>query len=217
MTRTFNNLAVLAAMASCACGFTPETRQVASLTLSSSFMAPCFADGDSHSANRLAEQDLTPIPPSHMPPSELLYSSYLSQEEKSGILAPMVLFGKQLLGDRQLNRLRGNMIAKHSAVIKSFVGTAETKIGNVVLQTLFHVADRNGNGQIELQELERALGTLGLSWLKEKQIQGIFQRADGDDKGYITMEEWMTEAPKALKTNLVKLAKTNGRELGFLG
>jgi hypothetical protein len=30
------------------------------------------------------------------------------------------------------------------------------------------------------------------------------------------MEEWMREAPKTLRTNLVKLAKQNGGDLGLL-
>ena len=34
--------------------------------------------------------------------------------------------------------------------------------------------------------------------------------------GVIDYEEFVKEAPKTLKTNLVKLAKNNGAELGFL-
>ena len=34
--------------------------------------------------------------------------------------------------------------------------------------------------------------------------------------GVIDYEEFVNEAPKTLKTNLVKLAKNNGAELGFL-
>ena len=34
--------------------------------------------------------------------------------------------------------------------------------------------------------------------------------------GVIDYDEFVKEAPKTLKTNLVKLAKNNGAELGFL-
>ena len=38
----------------------------------------------------------------------------------------------------------------------------------------------------------------------------------GPSAGVIDYEEFVKEAPKTLKTNLVKLAKNNGAELGFL-
>ena len=37
-----------------------------------------------------------------------------------------------------------------------------------------------------------------------------------DDNDVIDFEEFCKEAPKTLRTNLVKLAKANGDELGFL-
>lgn len=137
-------------------------------------------------------------------------------KHKEGIFSPAVKFGKTLLGEVELNRLRGNAIAIHSDVIKNFVDTAETEFGTNVLRTLFKFADRNQNGKIEMNELEDALKTLGFHFLEEKQIQGIFKRAGGEEKGFLTTEEFMAEAPKTLKTNLVKLAKSNGGELGFL-
>lgn len=166
-----------------------------------------------------------------MPPSELLYADFTMlpqpQEETKLLFAPLVQFGKQILGDQELNRIRGNVIAQHSSMIQRFVGTAESKFGNMVLRALFQAADTNGNGRIEMEELEAALQTVGFRHLNEKQIKGIFQRAqqqgsaaDGNDeqqeKNFITLDEWMEAAPKTLKTNLVKLAKTNGGELGFL-
>ena len=48
------------------------------------------------------------------------------------------------------------------------------------------------------------------------QIDAIMKRADEDDNCVIDYEEFVKEAPKTLKTNLVKLAKNNGAELGFL-
>jgi len=52
--------------------------------------------------------------------------------------------------------------------------------------------------------------------LKEKEIAKIFKKADGDDNGKLDFEEWQEAAPKVLKGNLVKLAKKNGHDLGFL-
>jgi Ca2+-binding EF-hand superfamily protein len=60
------------------------------------------------------------------------------------------------------------------------------------------------------------LQLLGFSWLQSKQIQGIFQRADLDDNGAIDFDEFMKEAPKTLRTNLIKLAKKNGGDMGLL-
>jgi len=52
--------------------------------------------------------------------------------------------------------------------------------------------------------------------LKEKQTEKIFERADLDGNGTICIDEFKKETPKTLKTNLVKLAKKNGNDLGFL-
>jgi Ca2+-binding EF-hand superfamily protein len=82
-----------------------------------------------------------------------------------------------------------------------------------VLKSLFAVADVNKNGKIEEEELATALQTLGL---QSKQIQGIFKRADLDENGDIDFDEFMKEAPKTLRTNLIKLAKKNGDEMGLL-
>lgn len=135
---------------------------------------------------------------------------------KEGLFSSAVYAAKGVLGETELNRLRGNVISMHSDVIKNFVSTAETGFGNKVLRVLYSKTDQDGNGKIEMNELEKALKTLGFTWLQEKQIRGIFKRAGGEEKGYLTLEEWMAEAPKTLKTNLVKLAKSNGGDLGFL-
>ena len=140
------------------------------------------------------------------------------QHHKAGIFSPAVQLGKKILGEDELNKIRGKAIALHSDVIKNFVSTAETtRLGVNVLRALYKLADRNGNGKMEQEELEAFLiQNLGFRFLEEKQIKGIFKRAGGEEKGFITLEEWIAEAPKTLKTNLVKLAKTNGGELGFL-
>jgi hypothetical protein len=57
---------------------------------------------------------------------------------------------------------------------------------------------------------------LGFKWLGGKQVDGIFARADANGDAEISLEEFMVEAPKTLRTNLVKLAKSNGGEMGLL-
>lgn len=133
-----------------------------------------------------------------------------------GIFSPVVKAAKAVLGDDKLNKVRGKAISMHSDVIASFVSTAEWPTGQAALKALFTVADKNGNGLIEEEELVTAFHALGFTWLQEKQVRGIFQRADTDDNGSIDLQEWMNEAPKTLRTNLTKLAKKNGGELGFL-
>lgn len=134
---------------------------------------------------------------------------------KSGIFAPVVVLAKNIVGEEELNKIRGKAIGLHSKVIGGFVDTHETPIGETALRALFQLADVNKNGSIEEEELATALRTLGFD-LKENQIKGIFERADKDGNGVIDFEEWRKEAPSTLRTNLIKLAKRNGGELGFL-
>ena len=89
-------------------------------------------------------------------------------------------------------------------------------MGQAVLKQLFAIADVDNSGYLDKKEIGLALNKLGFSWLKEKQAMKIFQRADANGDNEISLEEFMMEAPKTLKTNLVKLAKNNGSELGFL-
>lgn len=139
-----------------------------------------------------------------------------STSHKDGIFSPVVLAAKAVIGDEQMNKARAKVISLHSDVIANFVSTAQWRTGQAALKTLFQVADKNANGLLEEDELKLALQTLGFDWLKEKQVKGIFKRADTDENGAIDLEEFMAEAPKTLKTNLTKLAKKNGGELGFL-
>jgi EF-hand domain pair len=135
---------------------------------------------------------------------------------KDGLLSPIVTSLKAVIGDDELNKLRGKVIAMHSDIIKSFVDTADTRLGQAVLKMMFDVADVDGSGTVERDELERSLKALGFRFLNEKQIKGIFDRADLDKDGHIDLDEWLTEAPKTLRTNLVKLAKQNGGDMGLL-
>ena len=52
--------------------------------------------------------------------------------------------------------------------------------------------------------------------MKEKQVAGILKQADQDKNGVIDYQEFLSEAPMTLKTNLVVLVQKNGGELGFL-
>ena len=120
------------------------------------------------------------------------------------------------MGDEKLNKLRAKVISLHSDIISNFVSTADTALGNIVLRQLFAFADKDKSGTIDETELRAALLTLGFDWLQEKQIKGIFERADTDTNGAIDLNEWMTEAPRTLRTNLIKLAKKNGGDMGLL-
>jgi len=139
-----------------------------------------------------------------------------SPAHKGGIFSPMVLFIKGVLGDEKLNKVRAKAINMHSDVIAEFVKTSESTFGDAVLRSLFSLADKDGSGTIDEDELRTALQSLGFSWLQDKQVAGIFTRADVDGNGAIDLDEWMREAPKTLRTNLTKLAKKNGGDLGFL-
>lgn len=139
-----------------------------------------------------------------------------AKKDAEGIFAPAVLLTKDIVGAPKLNKLRGKIIGMHSEVIGKFTETAQTEFGNQVLKVLFTLADKNGDGTIDEEELNDALKALGFDFLKEKQVAGIFERADGDKNGRLDFDEWQQAAPKTLRTALIKLAKKNGHDLGFL-
>jgi len=133
-----------------------------------------------------------------------------------GLFAPAVLLTKDVLGVKELNALRARIIKEHTEVIGKFTNTADTAFGDTVLKLLFDLADKDGNGTIDEKELQRAMNALGCGFIPDKQINGMFKRADKDGNCGLDYEEWCQAAPKTLKTALVKLAKKNGHELGFL-
>jgi hypothetical protein len=159
------------------------------------------------------ERQATPKPASQSPKQSSPGKG--SHGKRDGPFAPLVLTVKNVIGEKELNQLRAKAIGLHSDVISKFVDTAESSVGNQILKVMFSLADKNHNGTIEEEELAEALTALGFD-LKPKQISGIFQRADSDANGYLDYNEWRQEAPKTLRTNLIKLAKKNGGELGFL-
>jgi len=163
---------------------------------------------------------LKPRPPQTAPPVEATNKKSVPSPKPKhggdGVFAPVVKFTKSVLGDDRLNKIRAKVISLHADTIGSFVDTADTATGKAALKLLFDAADKNRNGLVEEDELAEALRALGFEWLQEKQVQGIFKRADLDANGRIDFEEFMKEAPKTLRTNLIKLAKTNGGKMGLL-
>ena len=152
----------------------------------------------------------TPVAPKKTAPAKA------NAAHKEGVFSPIVIAAGTILGPELLNKVRAKAISMHSDIIKSFVETSDSEFGNAVLQQIFKYVDADKSGYIDKDELSVALSLLGFKWLKEKQVDGIFARADVNGDGMISMEEFMNEAPRTLKTNLVKLAKNNGGDLGFL-
>jgi len=133
-----------------------------------------------------------------------------------GIFTPLVVLTKSIVGEEKFNKFRGDVINLHSSIIKGFVETSDTKFGQTAMERLFSMLDADKNGILDKEEFSKGLKALGFTWLKEKQTEKIFERADLDGNGTICIDEFKKETPKTLKTNLVKLAKKNGNDLGFL-
>ena len=81
---------------------------------------------------------------------------------------------------------------------------------------MFAYADKDGNGTLDKDEVRAALYDLGFDFLDEKKIATLMGKADQNNDEVIDFEEFVKESPKALRINLVKLAKQNGHDLGFL-
>jgi hypothetical protein len=156
------------------------------------------------------------IPPTPVAPKKAPAPPKTNAAHKEGIFSPLVIAAGTILGPDQLNKIRAKAISMHSDIIKSFVETSDSTFGRAVLQQLFKYVDADNSGYIDKNELSVALSLLGFKWLKDKQVDGIFERADVNKDGMISLEEFMDEAPRTLKTNLVKLAKNNGGDMGLL-
>merc|ERR1711937_651171 len=132
------------------------------------------------------------------------------------IFAPAVLGAKQVMGEQNLKELRASVIAKHSKAIANFVDTSDSPFGQIVLKRMFEAADKDGDGTLSKEEVRDALNALGFTFIEDKQMAQIWKRADKDGNDVIDFEEFVQETPKTLRTSLVKLAKKNGHDLGFL-
>ena len=152
--------------------------------------------------------------------AELLKLKSKSGKEETmvqqGIFAPAVKLTAEIMGRKELNAFRASVIAQHTKVISSFVDTSESPFGRIAMKSLFEAADKDGNGTLDKEEVKEALFALGFKFVDDKQIKQIFKRADSDKNEVIDFEEFVKECPKTLRTNLVKLAKENGHDLGFL-
>ncbi|KAK1733878.1 ubiquinol oxidase [Skeletonema marinoi] len=167
----------------------------------------------SESSKLIMDIPPTPVAPKTKTPAP---KKKANAAHKEGVFSPIVVVAGTILGPEQLNKVRAKVITIHSDLIKSFVGTSDSAFGRAVLQQLFKYVDADNSGYIDKEELAVALSLLGFKWLKEKQVNAIFDRADVNKDGMISMEEFMDEAPRTLKTNLVKLAKNNGGDMGLL-
>lgn len=135
---------------------------------------------------------------------------------KDGPFTPIVKLTKRVVGEQRFLAFRGKVISQHTKVIQAFVDTADSPFGCLAVKKLFELADMDSSGTVDAQELKVALRKLGFSHLSDKQIETILGRADADENCVLDYDEFVAEAPKTLKVNLVKLAKSNGAELGFL-
>merc|ERR1719174_2962687 len=107
-------------------------------------------------------------------------SSSSSKKKKNkatptGIFAPAVLGAKAVMGTKELNAMRAEIILQHSKVINSFVDTSESPFGQIALKRLFEAADKDGNGTLDREEIKDALYALGFTFVKDKQLDTIMQ------------------------------------------
>lgn len=167
--------------------------------------------------------DIPPMPvapttePANMPASaKKAPKKKGNNPHKEGVFSPIVVAAGTILGEESLNKIRGKVIAIHSDLIKSFVDTADSSFGQSVLKQLFNLVDTDNSGYLDKEEVTVALNMLGFKWLKDKHVDKIFERADANGDEEISLDEFMIEAPKTLRTNLVKLAKKNGGDMGLL-
>ena len=63
-----------------------------------------------------------------------------------------------------------------------------------------------------MEKIYAAVHKLDFTWLKDK----IFKLGNLDGNGILEFQSFVSEAPIILKTNLIKLAKKNGGDLGFM-
>jgi uncharacterized membrane protein YphA (DoxX/SURF4 family) len=134
----------------------------------------------------------------------------------SGPLEMFVLTVRDVVGKEQFQKLRAKVIKEHSNVINEFVDTSDGEFGQNVLKTMFEVADKDKSGTLDREELREAMKALGFVGTTDKDLDKIFKKVDKDKNEVIDFEEFVQGAPAVLKKQLSELAKTNGKDLGFL-
>jgi len=132
----------------------------------------------------------------------------------TGLFAPLVVGMKSVMGEQELNTLRYDLIFRHSKVISEFVDTSESPFGQLVLRRMFEAADRDQNGALDREEIRDALHALGFTFIQDKQLNTIMAKSATDD--VVDFEAFVKQTPKTLRMSLIKLAKNNGHDLGFL-
>merc|ERR1719331_3733092 len=116
------------------------------------------------------------------------------------------------MGRQELNEMRAKVIGQHTKVISAFVDTSESQFGQLVLGRMFEYADKDGNGTLDKEEVKAAMHDLGFDFMNQKQIDQLMKSADKDKNEVIDFEEFVKGTPRALRVNLVKLAKKNGHD-----
>jgi len=140
----------------------------------------------------------------------------LAGKPKDGIFTPIVQGAKVLVGEAQLKEIRAKVIKAHGELMGNFIDTADSPSGEFALEQLFKAADTDGSGKLDKEELKAALQRLGFSWMEDDKVERVATKGDKDDDGLIDFDEFKQLAPTVLRQNLMKLAKENGGELGFL-
>lgn len=69
------------------------------------------------------------------------------------------------MGDKELGKLRAEVISAHSKVIGYFVDTSDTAFGRIALKKMFEYADKDGDGVLSKDEVKDCLQALGFKWI----------------------------------------------------
>jgi len=147
-----------------------------------------------------------------------------------GIFSPIVEAAKAVLGEEELANFRGEAIKAHTAVITAFAASLTPEpdagytdsqsfhyFGESAVRNMFKLADADGNGSVDVEEVRSVVKTLGFKWLDDdSKISQIIDKMDKNGDEMIDLEEFMAKAPVVFRQNLVKLAKTNGNDMGLL-
>ena len=155
---------------------------------------------------------------SFITPKQIKHNKHilLASKGKKGIFSPLVEEAKYFIGEKELNELRAKIILEHSKVISKFVDTSSSKFGQIALKCLFEAADSNDDGSLDVEEIKAACEALGFDWIDDEKSRKLIINNDQNLDEVINFEEFVISAPKMLRVNLVKLAKKNGNDLGFL-
>jgi len=83
-----------------------------------------------------AEKLIMDMPPSPTKPAvKKSAPKKKGNQHKEGVFSPIVVAAGAILGEQSLIKIRGKVIALHSDLIKSFVGTSDSAFGQAVLRT----------------------------------------------------------------------------------